>query len=93
MDMSPAYITTVSDNLPKSTIVFDHFHLIKLFNEKLSDLRRDPHREATDDGKKVLRELRWLLLKNPDKLNQEHHEKIDSRKHCFSTTLLPPPII
>ena len=75
MDMSPAYISVVSENLPKATIVFDHFHLIKLFNDKLSDLRRDLHREATDDGKKVLKGLRWLLLKNPDILKQEHNEK------------------
>jgi hypothetical protein len=28
--------------LPKAKIVFDHFHVIKLFNEKLSDLRTPP---------------------------------------------------
>lgn len=75
MDMSPAYISAVSENLPKATIVFDHFHLIKLFNEKLSDLRRDLHREATEDGKKVLKGLRWLLLKNPSNLKPEHNEE------------------
>jgi transposase len=37
MDMSQAYITDVSANLPRATIVFDHFHVIKLFNEKLTD--------------------------------------------------------
>ena len=40
MDMSPAYHEAVSTHLPRATIVFDHFHVIKLFNEKLSDLRR-----------------------------------------------------
>jgi len=75
IDMSPAYISAVSENLPKATIVFDHFHLIKLFNEKLSDLRRDLHREATEDGKKVLKGLRWLLLKNPSNLKPEHNEE------------------
>ena len=40
MDMSPAYQEAVSKYLPKAKIVFDHFHVIKLFNEKLSDLRR-----------------------------------------------------
>jgi transposase len=54
IDMSPAYISAVSENLPKATIVFDHFHLIKLFNEKLSDLRRDLHQ-----GKFT---LPWCLL-------------------------------
>ena len=41
MDMSPAYISAVAAHLPKATIVFDHFHVIKLFNERLSELRRD----------------------------------------------------
>ena len=38
--MSPAYWEAVSTHLPGATIVFDHFHLIKLFNDRLSDLRR-----------------------------------------------------
>ena len=75
MDMSPAYISAVSENLHGAAIVFDHFHLIKLFNEKLSDLRRDLHHQATEDGKKVLKGLRWLLLKNPDNLKPQHNEK------------------
>jgi len=31
MDMSPAYISAVKENLPHARIVFDHFHVIKLF--------------------------------------------------------------
>ena len=46
MDMSPAYISAVSAHLPHATIVFDHFHVVKLFNDKLSDLRRDLYREV-----------------------------------------------
>ena len=48
MDMSAAYRGAVSTHLPKAKIVFDRFHVIKLFNEKLSDLRRALYREATD---------------------------------------------
>lgn len=40
IDMSPAYIKAVRENLKTAVIVFDHFHVIKLFNEKLSDFRR-----------------------------------------------------
>jgi transposase len=40
MDMSPAYFEAVTTNLPKAAIVFDRFHVIKLFNDKLSELRR-----------------------------------------------------
>ena len=75
MDMSAAYIEAVSTHLPEAAIVFDHFHVIKLFNEKLSDLRRELYREATDQlHKEVLKGTRWLLLKNPDNLNPERKE-------------------
>jgi transposase len=46
MDMSPAYREAVSTHLPEAKIVFDRFHVMKLFNEKLSELRRALHREA-----------------------------------------------
>jgi transposase len=45
IDMSPAYITSVLENLPKSTVVFDHFHVIKLYNDKLPKLRREIQHE------------------------------------------------
>ena len=44
--MSPAYIRAVRDNLPEAVHVFDHFHVVKLFNEKLSDFRRELYHEA-----------------------------------------------
>jgi transposase len=75
MDMSPAYISAVQTHLPKAVIVFDHFHIIKLFNEKLSDLRRDLCREATEKlHKNVLKGTRWLLLKNPENLDETRDE-------------------
>ncbi|MGA2703273.1 MAG: transposase, partial [Isosphaeraceae bacterium] len=40
----------VSKYLPKAKIVFDHFHVIKLFNEKLSDLRRNLFHQAEEEG-------------------------------------------
>lgn len=76
IDMSRAYINAVSTNLKNAAIVFDHFHIIKLFNEKLTDLRRDLHREATDGlGKNILKGTRWLLLKNPENLDIRHNER------------------
>ena len=76
MDMSAAYRGAVSTHLPKATIVFDRFHVMKLFNEKLSDLRRALHREATDVmQKKVLKGTRWLLLKAAEDLDEEKDER------------------
>jgi len=76
MDMSGAYQSAVMTHLPKAQIVFDHFHVIKLFNDKLSDLRRGLYREATDVlHKEVLKGTRWLLLKNPENLDEKKDEK------------------
>ena len=75
MDMSAAYISAVRDYLPDAVIVFDHFHVIKLMNEKLSDLRREMYREAIDKlHKDVLKGTRWLLLKHPENLDTERNE-------------------
>jgi transposase len=74
IDMSPAYISAVEKNLPEATIVFDHFHIIKMFNDKLAQLRRQLQAEAQQAHKKVLKGTRWLLLKNPENLNADKNE-------------------
>jgi len=74
-DMSSAYIRAVRDNLPGAVHVFDHFHVIKLFNEKLSALRRELYHQACSDAeRRVLKGTRWLLLKNPENLDDGRHE-------------------
>ena len=76
IDMSKAYIHAVTTKLPNAVLVFDHFHVIKLFNEKLTDLRRELYRELTDlMQKEVLKGIRWLLLKNPENLNDKKNER------------------
>ncbi|TWU62304.1 Transposase [Crateriforma conspicua] len=40
MDMSSAYILAVRARLPNAEIVFDRFHVVKLMNERLTELRR-----------------------------------------------------
>jgi transposase len=75
MDMSPAYRNAVSVHLPEAVVVFDHFHVIKLFNDKLSGLRRSLYHRATAEQKKVLKGSRWLLLKNPENLDAERDEE------------------
>ncbi len=52
-DMSPAYGKAISDNLPKAVHVTDPFHLVKLFNDKLTQLRRDLYNETTEVLKKT----------------------------------------
>ena len=74
-DMSPADIDAVTTHLPQATLVFDRFHVMKLYNEKLSDLRRDLHRQRTDSlHKDALKGVRWLLLKRPENLDARRDE-------------------
>ena len=76
MDMSPAFIRAVKTNLPRAKIIFDRFHVMKLLNDKLSDLRRAMYRDIKDNlGREVLKGTRWLLLKRPANLDPQRDEK------------------
>jgi len=75
-DMSPAYIFAVSENIPDAVHVFDRFHVMKLFNDKLSNLRRHVQNTAeTVEQKRVVKGTRWLLLKNPANLDEQRNER------------------
>jgi hypothetical protein len=64
LDMAPADCEAVTTNLPEAKIVLARFHVMKLFNEKLSDLRRplEPicrgRHDAHDRGPRVGAEVR-----------------------------------
>ena len=64
-DLSGAFISSVLQNAPQATLVFDHFHVVKLMNDTLDIIRRNVYREEKDLNKrKVLKGTRWLLLCN-----------------------------
>ena len=64
-DLSAAFIASVMENIPQATLVFDHFHVVKLMNETLDGVRRSAYREEKDLNKrKVIKGTRWLLLRN-----------------------------
>jgi transposase len=62
MDMSKAFIKWVSENLPNAEIVFDHFHVIKMVNEKLDNVRRKIIGDLDDEHKKLLKNQRFLFF-------------------------------
>jgi transposase len=77
-DMAGGYIAAVMEYLPKAALVFDRFHVVKLMNEKLSDLRRAMYHELTDkQHRKVLKGTRYLLMMNPENLKQ--NAKVDEK--------------
>jgi transposase len=64
-DMSPAFIKGVRDNLPEAEITFDKFHILKIINEAVDEIRRI---EARD--KPLLKGTRYIFLKNDNNLSQ-----------------------
>jgi len=76
-DMSAAYWSAVRDHLPDAALVFDKFHVIKLMNERLDDLRRQLVREAEGAMKMKIKGTRFLLLRNPENLKTEQIPKLD----------------
>lgn len=74
-DMSPAYAKAVREKLPDALLVNDRFHVIKLYNEMLTELRRELYREAATQWEKdILKGTRWLLLKRHENLDHARRE-------------------
>jgi transposase len=59
IDMSPAFIRGVSDELPNAQITFDKFHVVGHANAAVDKTRRIEQRTE-----KSLKGLRWTLLKD-----------------------------
>ena len=77
MDMSAAYWAAVVENLPEAALVFDRFHIVKLVNEKLDDLRRAMVQEAMGLMKKTVKGIRYLLLMRRENVQAEKLPRLD----------------
>ncbi|MBR3442531.1 MAG: ISL3 family transposase [Bacteroidaceae bacterium] len=79
-DLSTAFIASVMENCPEATLVFDHFHVVKLMNEKLDDIRRKAYNMEKDVNKrKVLKGTRYLLLGNgADIFDKQYRTRLDN---------------
>jgi len=76
MDMWLPYFNAVINNIPQAKIVFDRFHIYKLMNQTMDDIRRALyHDESFLNNRKVVKGIRWLLLKKAENLNEENNEK------------------
>lgn len=77
IDMWPAYIESIKENLPKADIVFDHFHIVKNLNTTIDEIRKGLYREEKELNKKdVIKGTRWLLLRNSENLNSRQNDDL-----------------
>lgn len=79
-DMSAAFVASVLKNAPEATLVFDHFHVVKLMNDTLDRIRRTLYRhERSVMRRRVLMGTRYLLLKNAeDILDGKYRTRLDN---------------
>jgi transposase len=73
IDMSPAFISGVTEQLPNARITFDKFHIIAHASAAVDKMRRLEQR--TDPS---LKGLRWTLLKDRGRLSEEGRADLDA---------------
>ncbi len=73
--------------LPEALIVFDRFHVMKLMNEKLADLRRELVRQTeSEDAMVATKGTRWLLSYRRHNLPRSCHRAVENRPLAGSST-------
>jgi len=76
IDMSPAYIAGVMENIgDQAIIVFDKFPVIMHANAAVDETRRAEHRHLDKAGRELSKKSRWILLKNPENHTPKQAER------------------
>lgn len=70
-DMSAAFISGIGEHFPKAGITFDKFHVMKMVNESVDQVRRDEQKEVEE-----LKKSRYIWLKNEENLTASQREKL-----------------
>ena len=73
IDMSPAFIKGVADNLTEAEVTFDKFHAVKLVNDGVDKVRRDESKTQPE-----LKRSRYLWLKNERNLSADQSAQLGS---------------
>lgn len=77
MDMGPAYQAAVRTHLPNATIVFDRFHVMKLYSDLIRNVRAAEFRKADADGKQTIKGSLYLLLGNRQRLDASGVQRLE----------------
>ncbi len=69
-DMSPSFISGISSEFPDAEITFDKFHVMKMMNEAVNEVRKQEQ-----STKKELKKSKYLWLKNRRNLSEKQNER------------------
>lgn len=85
MDMGLAFQAAVRTHLPQATIVFDRFHVMKLYSDVIRKVRKSEFRKADADGKQVIKGSLYLLLGNKQRLDDSGIARLDELMRANQT--------
>ncbi|MEB6588537.1 MULTISPECIES: ISL3 family transposase [Pseudomonas] len=77
MDMNTAFDLEVRQHCPQARVVYDLFHVVAKYGREVIDrVRVDEANRLRDDkpARKVIKQARWLLLRNPENLKREDQQ-------------------
>jgi transposase len=77
MDMWNPYIKAFTRYCPHASIVFDPFHVIAAFSRVIDKIRVEQYRNADHELKNIMKRSRFLLLKNPENLNDKERPRLE----------------
>jgi transposase len=72
-DMSPAFINGVGQHLPNAQFTFDKFHVIKIINDAVDQVRREEQQLRPE-----LKHSRYVWLKNPQNLKVSQSRQLET---------------
>ena len=84
MDMANSYAAWVEEVLPDADIIYDHFHLIKLMNDRMNNLRRSTMNKLEEEQKKELKGKRTILLRNVEDLDADALAQLEKLRTQFA---------
>ena len=78
-DMNSDFYEAFQERCPHLEIVFDHFHIVKNFNDKvISEIRKDEQKRLADEGDKEaaksLKKSKYILMSKRSTLQRKEKE-------------------
>lgn len=92
MDFSAAYALAVRTALPKVPVVFDRFHVVKLLNERLEELRRAHVRDTEKAHRKLVKGVRFLVLMSSTTLDKHEERRPGSKERLRQALAVNEPL-
>ena len=71
MDLSPAFIAGAAESFPAAQITFDRFHIVKLLNEAMNQVRITERKEHD-----ALKGHKYTFLRNRENLSDEQEKSL-----------------